>query len=336
MQISKIRCIIAYVYELANILQAALKQTIFLLFLISCQLVNGQQNIDPTTFDYSKADSIALNFPKKKYKSYTELVSPFAPLTGGLETDHEKFRVLFRWITDNISYSYGNRSSDANKVVKNKKAVCIGYSTLLKEMCSSVGIECEVISGYSRATINDINRKYKKTDSGHAWNAVNLYGKWYLLDVTWAAGYYDKKKGKFTKSFDELYYLTPPDIFIKEHYPKDKKWQLLDKPITKREFTKSHIYYTGFFNNCIADLQPHKGIIKIRLKDTLELKFKTDCKIKSRTIELNNGRFVYIPEIEFKDGTYFIKQRFEKPGIYELTLFLNGEAIAAHRLEIKK
>jgi transglutaminase/protease-like cytokinesis protein 3 len=308
-----------------------LRQTIFFLFLFSFQLVNGQQNIDLTTFDYSKADSIALNFPKKKYKSYTELV---APLTENLQTDQEKFRVLFRWITDNISYSYGNRSSDADKVVKNKKAVCIGYSTLLKEMCNSAGIECEIISGYSKTDIKDINKKYKKTD--HAWNAVKLYDKWYLVDVTWATSYYDDKKRKSIKSYNELYYLTPPDIFVRKHYPKDKKWQMLDKPISKSEFTKPHIYYTGFFDNHIADLQPHKGILKIRLKDTLEIKFKSDYEIKRATIELGNEQFVYRPNIEKKDSTYFIKQKFEKPGIYQLTLFLNGQSIAAYRLEVKE
>jgi transglutaminase/protease-like cytokinesis protein 3 len=231
-----------------------LRQTILFIFLISFQVVNGQQPAyDPTTFDYSMVDSIALNFPKKKYKTYTELV---APLTANLQTDHEKFRVLFIWITDNISYNYGNRSSDADKVVKSKKAVCIGYSTLLKEMCNSARIECEIIIGYSKTEINDINKKLKKTD--HAWNAVKLYDKWYLLDVTWATSYYDDKKRKNIKSYNELYYLTPPEIFVKKHYPKEKKWQLLDKPIKKPEFSKPYIYYSGFFDNHIFDLQPHK------------------------------------------------------------------------------
>lgn len=221
-----------------------LRERIFIIF-ISCQLVYGQQSMDPTTFDYSKVDSIALNFPKKKYKSYTELV---ALLIENLQTDHEKLRVLFRWITENISYNYGNRSSDADKVVKSKKAVCIGYSTLLKEMCKSAGIECEIIIGYSKTKISDIDKKLKKTD--HAWNAFKLYNKWYLLDVTWATSYYDDKKRKSIKSYNELYYLTP--------------------------------------------------------------------------------------QIEQRDNTYFIKQKFEKAGVYELTLFLNGQAVAAYRLEVKE
>jgi transglutaminase/protease-like cytokinesis protein 3 len=294
-------------------------------------LANSQQNVDPTTFDYSKADSIALNFPKKKYKSYVELVGP---LTQNLETEHEKFRVLFRWITDNVSYSYGNRTSDADKVVKKNKAVCIGYSILLKEMCNSAGIECEVISGYSKTKTKDINRKLKDTD--HAWNAVKLYGKWYLLDVTWASSYFEIDKRKHIKSYNELFYLTPPDIFIANHYPKDKNWQLIDQPISKKEFTKSPIYYTGFFENQLSDITPNKVHIKIKLKDTLEISFKSDSEIKNAIIELGNEQFVYTPRVFIKEGAYHIKQKFDKPGHFEFTLFLNDKAVALYRLEVSE
>lgn len=308
-----------------------MKQTIFLLLFISCQLVTGQQSVDPKTFDYSKADSIALNFPKKRFKSYIELV---AALTKNLQTDHEKFRVLFRWITNNISYNFSNKSDNADKVVKSKKAVCIGYSSLLSNMCNSVGIECEIIIGYSKTKTDEINKKLKNTD--HAWNAVKLYGKWYLLDVTWATSYKDDKKRKYIKSYNELYFLTPPDIFIKKHYPKDKKWQLLNKPVSKSEFKKAYIYYNGYFDNHITEIQPHKGIIKMKLKDTLEINFKSDDQIKMAMIELGNEKFFYSPKVEQKDSVYFFKQKFEEAGVYELTLFLNGKAVSAYRLYLKE
>lgn len=308
-----------------------LRRTIFFLFLMSCRIANGQQNIDPTIFDYSKADSIALNFPKEKYKSYVELV---APLTKDLHTDHEKFRVLFRWITDNISYNYGNRSNDADKAIKKRKAVCIGYSTLLKEMCNSAGIECETIIGYSKTSIHDINKRLKETD--HAWNAVKLYDKWYLLDVTWATSYYDERERKIIKSYDEYYYLTPPEQFVKNHFPKEVKWQLLDKPIHKSEFSKTHVFYSGYFDNQITDLQPRKGIIKMRLQDTLEIKFKSEIEIVRATFDLHNKKFLYSPQIEQQDNTYILKQKFENAGVYEFTLFLNRRSVGSYRLIVKE
>jgi hypothetical protein len=310
---------------------SSLRQLVLVLLIFSGSHAMGQQDVNPVDFDYSRADSIALSFPKKKYKSYTELVSP---LISDLHTDHEKLRVLFRWISDNISYNYGNRSCDADKVVKSGKAVCIGYSTLFKEMCNSAGIECEIIVGYSKTKITDINKKLRKTD--HAWNAVKLYGKWYLLDVTWAAGYYDDRKRKNVKSFNELYYLTDPEIFVRKHYPKEKKWQLLEKPIRKSEFIKAPVYYSAYFENRIRDLKPEKGIIKIRVRDILEIKFKSDRMIKSAVIELGKGQFVFLPEIESAGDSYLIRQKFDKPGSYELNLFLNGSAVVSYRIEIKE
>jgi transglutaminase/protease-like cytokinesis protein 3 len=313
---------------------ASLLITFFYLFNYH-SLYGQQQEIDLRAFDYSTADSIALNFPKSKHKSYTELV---APLVENLNTDHEKFRVLFRWITDNISYSYSNRTGDVDKVIKKQTAVCAGYANLLKEMCNSAGIECEVISGSSKTSVEDINKKIIDSGPGHAWNAVKLYDNWYLVDVTWASGYYIKRKRKFVKEFNDFYYLTPPEIFIKNHLPKDKKWQLLDKTMKKNEFTKTHLYYHGFFDNRIKNLEPHNGSIKIKLKDTLTIEIEGDLKIESSLITLAQGikETYYELKIVKKENRYFLKQKFEKPGLYELILFLNNSPVASYRLEIKE
>jgi hypothetical protein len=308
-----------------------LRYFITYLFLFHLVFAKGQSlPMDPTTFDYSKADSIALNFPKKKYNYCTELV---APLIQGLETDHEKFRVLFRWITDNIQYSYGNRSSDPDKVVKNKKAVCIGYASLLKAMCMSAGIECEIITGYAKTQVTDINKKCKK--SNHAWNAVKLSGKWYLLDVTWATSYYDERKRKSIKCFDEFYYLTPPNIFVKNHLPDDKKWQLLNKTLTKSRFSKAPLYY-GDLSKDVKILQPYNGTIKIKLKDTFKIRFTSNIELNDATIELGKNRFVYHPTIQKEEGSFYMNQKFEKVGLYKLTVFFNGQALASYNLEIKE
>jgi transglutaminase/protease-like cytokinesis protein 3 len=292
----------------------------------------GQEQIlfDPTTFNYHKADSIALHFPKKKYKSYTEIVSP---LTEGLKTDPEKARAIFRWITDNIQYNYGNKTDDADKVVKKDKAVCIGYSTLFKEMCNSVGIACDVIDGYSKTTTKDINRKLGKTD--HAWNAVSLFGKWYLVDVTWATSYFDEQTHKFVKEFDEFYFLTPPDQFAKSHFPKDKFWQLLDKPISKSEFVKTFVCYDDFFKEKLNAIDPIKGIIHIKKKDTLTFKFFTSTKPSSVIIALNNDQASFSPSIQSFGDFYYVKQKFARTGAFNLMVFFNNEEVAEYKIVIK-
>ena len=49
----------------------------------------------------------------------------------------------------------------------NKEAVCEGYAKAYKLLLNAMGIECDVV----------INAE-------HAWNVVQLEGKWYLVDVT--------------------------------------------------------------------------------------------------------------------------------------------------------
>ncbi|HTB07207.1 MAG TPA: transglutaminase domain-containing protein [Bacteroidia bacterium] len=226
---------------------------LILALLFSSYCVNGQE-LNLRTFNYSKADSIALHFPKTRYKSYTELV---APLTDKLKTEQEKFRVIFRWIADNVAYSISNSSDDPDKVVKKKKAVCIGYSTLLKDMCNSIGIECEVITGWSKVDPVEIGQKTKETT--HAWNAVKLNGNWYLTDVTWATSAFNKKKKKFYKEFDTAYFLPTPAFFIKQHFPKDKKWQMLDTLVKKSFFIKSLVWYEAANQLGTWIISPTKG-----------------------------------------------------------------------------
>jgi len=292
--------------------------------------VNLYGQIDVRYFDYSKADSIALNFPKKKYKSYTEFV---IPLTQGLNTDHEKFRVIFRWITDNIQYSYSNRTSDPDKIIKKGKCVCAGYASLLETMCKSIGLECIKINGYSKTTVFDINRDYERSD--HAWNGVKLYGTWYLVDATWAWGYKDSKTKKFKKQYDDTYFLTDPDYFYKNHMPENKKDFLTENTIRKKEFIKSPVYYSGLLLNGIKDIDPSKGEIKLRLKDSLEIRIQSVEAIDRFSIQFKQSRSSYKPIVSRMDGYYYLRQKFERPGTFYMTIFANHSAVATYKLIIK-
>lgn len=51
-------------------------------------------------------------------------------------------------------------------------AVCEGYSRTFQMLCNGVGINCVLINGESQGEL-------------HMWNAVNLDGDWYYVDVTW-------------------------------------------------------------------------------------------------------------------------------------------------------
>ena len=301
------------------------------LILISCffPTICFSQSLDLRKIDYSRADSIAINFPKKKYKAITEII---APLTQDFKTEPEKFRAIFRWITENIEYNKAAAgATDADKVVRKNKAVCQGFSNLLKEMCESVNITCDVVVGYTKTDVKDINRKLKKTD--HAWNIVTLNGQKYLVDVTWVTSKYNMTTRKFQKDFDEHYFLTPPEKFILDHLPENKKDQLLNKPISKKQFSQTPLLYADYFHLGIESISPNKGKLKHKKKKPFVFSFTTlvSTTISSAHLLLDDDKYMNDIELKNNSFSYF----FEKEGNHDLTIYLNGKAVAEYIIRVK-
>ena len=73
----------------------------------------------------------------------------------------------------------------------------------------------------------------------HAWAAAELGQRWFLFDPTWAAGYVNDDK--FTRRFSESYYKLSAGEMIKDHMPFDPMNQLLDYPLTNKEFIEGKL-----------------------------------------------------------------------------------------------
>lgn len=180
---------------------------LFILFSSLCAFSQGIKDLD-----YTQIDSFALSIKKR----YTDIDNLAWALTHQYKEEHEKVRVIFRWISNNISYDcklydkiqdyrrftkkqkqkFWRKNTD-EKVIRNtlrkRKAVCQGYALLFKAICQKAGLQVEYISGY------DKNKIAKKNSFGHAWNVVKINGKWYLLDPTWASGYVKEKEKEMSE-----------------------------------------------------------------------------------------------------------------------------------------
>jgi hypothetical protein len=157
-------------------------------------------------------------------------------ITKKSETDEEKVRAIFYWITHNIRYNtikrdvereYSDKNQIIKEVVKTRIGVCQHYAELFNTLCRESGIKSVVIEGYTKQ-----NGKISKL--GHAWNAVYLNNRWLCIDATWAAGYYTGNK--YYQIYREKYFLDSPDEFIDTHMPFDPIWQFSVSPITAKAF----------------------------------------------------------------------------------------------------
>jgi transglutaminase-like putative cysteine protease len=142
------------------------------------------------------------------------------------------------------SYRAGNiPPQNAEKIFAEKKGVCAGYAKLLVALGKAAGVELVYVVGQSRDMGGNVDGQ------GHAWNAVRIERKWYLVDATWDAGYVNGDT--FTKQYKSDYLLTPPEIFGLNHYPEESGWQLREAPISRGDFMRQpnvrpSLYAEGF------------------------------------------------------------------------------------------
>lgn len=133
--------------------------------------------------------------------------------------------------------------------------------------------------------------------SNHAWNAVKINNNWRLLDPTWAAGTVDdidKDDPKYSKEFKEIYYFTPPEKIIFNHFPDHFKYQYLAKAVPKEKFKKWPLFTSAYLSEKIIEIHPHTSMIKAKVGDTVIFRLKT----------LSNATEIYLDALNFEKANY--------------------------------
>lgn len=80
------------------------------------------------------------------------------------------------------------------------KAICSGYTTTFKLFMDMIGVECITVDGSA-------------LDEVHAWNMVNIDGKWYHVDCTWD-DYTPDYEGRPAA---HIYFLVTDEVMRREH-----------------------------------------------------------------------------------------------------------------------
>lgn len=178
-----------------------------------------------------------LEMPESVQGSYQEVAQY---LQRRFDDPFELTRAIHDFIVLRLSYDYelltiydsGDRSKyrsqKAEDVYASRIAVCEGYARLMRSMGEEAGLEVAYIVGNARFLMDDSEGDL------HAWNAVKIEGRHYLIDVTWDDG--SEEKGQETYGTD--YLNTPPELFGVDHFPEDPAWQLRTPPLTIGEFMR--------------------------------------------------------------------------------------------------
>ena len=116
-------------------------------------------------------------------------------------------------------------------------------------------IPCVIINGMTKSALYEIGCEVNREQMASQWNAVFLEGQWRLVDCFWASVCVDErnatdkidltKKGSLKRvsvedegpvPFNDFYFLVDPNHLLWTHLADDPDWQLMQRPITEKEF----------------------------------------------------------------------------------------------------
>lgn len=262
------------------------------------------------------------------------------------DTDLHKARAVFTWVATNVGYDmkeyYSNsriaysytseadrlkkeeqfRNSLARKTIRTGKAVCEGYSTLFAKVCDLVGLEAVIITGTSRNHQSQIGKL--PTASDHAWNAVKINGKWYLMDLAWGAGVVTNQK-KFVNRFNDAYFATDPDKFALNHFPDDKRWLLTNK--TAKEFADAPFFHPAYLNSDLV-FNIQTGFVMFRNNQPLVFHVK-NLQPGDRVSYITSKDNVLDP-VQVSENKFAIRPSWKTSGY--LTIFVNEKPVVSYRI----
>ncbi len=191
----------------------------------------------------------AMNWVNKTPVAATKTTESLGKYLGGVSADeYTRALTVFSWIAKNIRYDYQSLKNsqnggtmapqDAEAVLQRRSGVCAGYASLMKATGTAAGLQCEEIIGYSKGGTYYTGKVFERTT--HAWNAIQIFGKWELMDATWASP--DDRE----QDLNYLYFCASPRQLLSSHLPLDNKWQLVSKPIDLDAFSNSPWVHSSF------------------------------------------------------------------------------------------
>ena len=248
-------------------------------------------NVAVQAQNFGSLDGVAKRLPTRPVQTKEQVVKQ---LTDKLKKPIDKARILAAWVAyqvDRNGYEYNEllkASSDntlapaplPNDIFKTRIGTPKEYADLYAELCRMAGLDVVVIDGYAgynipssrydgklmKALEPTINRvlggNYRLQRYMAAWNAVQIDGKWHLVDTYWMANPFERMVGRGEsargmmsllrrrernmpsagslssgKSLNDDFFFAKPRDFVKTHFPFESKWQLLPVPKTWSSFT---------------------------------------------------------------------------------------------------
>lgn len=135
---------------------------------IKCEYVDGK--VTSITVGYVNGADNALTNQQESDKVMETIVAT----AKTQPTAQAQAKYVHDYLIQNTAYDYSSTATTTYDLLVNGKGTCNAYALTYKVAMDMLGIPCEVIV---------------ENDNSHAWNQINIDGKWYNVDITWDENY---------------------------------------------------------------------------------------------------------------------------------------------------
>lgn len=142
---------------------------------------------------------------------------------GGVSglTAYQKFEIAYKlheYITTNYFYDFDSNHGGLQPYLDGKSGiVCQDYAELYAYLLESAGVNAEIVSSTTKNSRGEVTY-----NGNHAWNIVEIGGKWYHCDVCWDSVNYSHGYS------NTMYWFMVSDDFMAKEGGAHAKWMLDD------------------------------------------------------------------------------------------------------------
>ena len=205
----------------------------------SCEVSTEQISSDPPRWKVTFSNFVYRTTAEQEAEFDARLQEVMAELAIENETEYEKCRAIYDYITSHVTYDreayqahlQGDDSGydlayTAYSALIGGRAVCQGYATLFYAMCKCAGLNVLMVDGIAQG---------QDGWGEHAWNMVQIDGYWYQADSTW-----DSQRS----AMGYKYFLQGTDTFKKHR---------LNLDYTQQSFVSAHVMPVNSYKNSINE-----------------------------------------------------------------------------------
>ncbi|MFT3710809.1 MAG: transglutaminase domain-containing protein [Archangium sp.] len=231
----------------------------------------GPWNVGETHWPWKEAPSAVVTGMTASDETSLEGVARY--IAARTTDPFERVKALHDWAVTRLRYDHDSvtgkrKPQDAQTVFLNRMGVCEGYARLMVAFGKVTGDRIVYVTGDVREDTGEL------MPVGHAWNAVEIKGAWYLMDVTWDD---PTSAGEPNRDLYQTDYLfIPPQFMGLNHQPDDQRWQLRQVPLSRAEFLRQPLGTPALAKERLTLISPARPIVDV--SDSFELKLENPAR----------------------------------------------------------